>query len=258
LDLDYRLEEVLSNLSPHVNQIIVVNDGSTDASPEIIRRFLEGREGVTCLSTGENRGKGAALRDGFEYAVHLLEEGRIAPEDIIVTLDADGQHWSPEIPRVAAFMEERGFDAVVTQRDLSEYPLYKRVGNYLLTLNARLLSGLPYRDSECGFRLLRAGLLSRILPLFTGVRYSCEQEISVLLGCLRARVTNEYRIAPVYYRSNTRLKDAFLNVAMGWIAFLRARFGIQYRPAEPREAVVARAILSSGKTAEGDCPSPAT
>lgn len=226
---DTRIAEVLKNVARCADLLIVVNDGSTDTSPHLLAGFAEGNSTTLYLSIEKNRGKAAALRDALRCAQDMLQEGKISPEDVIVTIDADGQHWAQEIDKIASFMENGGYDAVIARRDFSAYPLYKIIGNRILSLNASILANFRFHDSECGLRLFKAGLLPKILPYYTGVRYSCEQELSILLRLSGARLSNDYSIRPTYYRSNTTLRDAYINIALGWIAFLRFQFGLTGR-----------------------------
>jgi glycosyltransferase involved in cell wall biosynthesis len=219
-----RVEGVLAELRDFAEHFIVIDDGSTDASYDILRAWSQDQPGVKLVRFPVNRGKAKALQCAFAWIVTLLRAGVIAAEDIIFTTDADGQIKSQDLSQALSYMQEHDLEALISRRDFSLYPAYKIAGNRLLSLNASLAAGRPLHDSECGLRLLRAGLVPRLLPFYTGVRYSAEQEISVILSRLGVKLDNEFTIALKFYHSNTTLKDFFLNLLLGQIAWLRVRF----------------------------------
>ena len=88
----------------HLPDVVVVNDGSTDATPK-----AAAGAGATVLHHPQNLGKGAALKTGFRYA---LERGF----DAVVTVDADGQHLPSEIPKFVRAFRETGADLVIGDR----------------------------------------------------------------------------------------------------------------------------------------------
>src|SRR5258706_596440 len=76
------LEKVISDVLAYSNDVIVVNDGSTDSTPEIVKKFSN----IVVISYLPNKGKGKALRTGIRYA---QEKGF----DYAITIDSDGQHF---------------------------------------------------------------------------------------------------------------------------------------------------------------------
>jgi dolichol-phosphate mannosyltransferase len=144
------LDEVL-RFSP---EVLVVDDGSTDGTSELLRN----RHDVYRVTHEKNRGYGAALRSSFEYT---LAHGY----DVLVTIDCDGQHSPQRIPR---FVEAaRDADLVSGSRYLEQFagdsqpPEGRRKINATITteINARL--GLNLTDAFCGFKAYRAGALER-------------------------------------------------------------------------------------------------
>lgn len=85
------LERVLREVFDHIPagmRVVVVNDGSTDRTAELLQRFPE----AVVIDLGENRGKGEALCTGFHYA-------RVNGYTHVVTMDTDGQHFASDIPK---------------------------------------------------------------------------------------------------------------------------------------------------------------
>lgn len=162
-----RVAAVVSGARAVVSRVIVVDDGSSDATAEKARAA-----GAAVLRHGENRGKGAALHTGLEYA---LAEGFEAA----ITVDADGQHDVAEIP---AFIEEyvaSHADIVVgsRMRDHRGMPIVRAVTNRLTSSVLSLIAGQRITDSQSGFRLIRCATAAR-LPVLT-TRYDAESEIIV-------------------------------------------------------------------------------
>ena len=87
------LARVISDVLEYTSNVIVVNDGSTDDTEQIIESF----PGIEKVSYKKNRGKGWALRKGFQHAVGL-------GYDNAITIDSDGQHFAKDLP---AFLEKQ-------------------------------------------------------------------------------------------------------------------------------------------------------
>lgn len=148
------IAEVVLKAEKYVDEVVVVDDGSSDLTGEIARRM-----GATVLRHETNRGKGAALRTGF---LHALRSGA----DVVVTLDADGQHDPDEIPRLIEPIIKGGADVVVGSRYLGTsqgIPLYRRVGLALINALGRLVSGAPVSDTQSGFRAYSRRALSVVV-----------------------------------------------------------------------------------------------
>src|SRR5262249_22276015 len=146
------LEPVLQQVERYADSILVVDDGSTDRTPELLRKF----PAIQVIRHERNRGYGAALRSAFEYTVQQGYEG-------LVTLDCDGQHEPSLIPEVASHLSEA--DIVSGSRYLHVFdpsqrpPEERRRINVEVTgwLNDRL--GLHLTDAFCGFKAYRASAL---------------------------------------------------------------------------------------------------
>ena len=230
------LLSVLEPLSRLVDMIVVVDDGSRDRSLSLAESWARGRNGTWILRLSENRGMSSALREGFVFLATCLQDGMIGPDDLILTLDADGQHDSGEIHALCGHVEKEGLDVALTRRDFSLYPVHKRLGNSLLTIWGSIWSGFRYSDVESGFRAMRAKVIPPLLDYYTGFHYSCAQEIAILTARLGFRVDNRFRTVIQLYRSQTAIRDVFVNASLGFWAFARwaLRRKIESRPALAR------------------------
>lgn len=146
------IAQVLENTKPFVDRMIVVDDGSSDRTAEIARTH-----GAIVVGHITNRGLGAALGTGF--AVALRQEA-----DLVVTLDADGQHEPAEIQKFIKAIED-GADVVIGSRMLTGFvgmPWRRRIAQMLGNLATLCLFGAWVTDSQSGFRALTRYALGKI------------------------------------------------------------------------------------------------
>ena len=156
--------------------VYLVDDGSTDGTGDVGR----GR-GATVLRHATNRGKGAALATGIAAAL-------AADADVIVTLDADGQHPPAEIPRLLAPIADGRADLVLGARARTgSMPVSRRFTNWLSARLATRLAGQGVSDAQTGFRAFTRGVAQRVRPVEERYAY----ETAFLLGALHSgsRVT---------------------------------------------------------------------
>jgi glycosyltransferase involved in cell wall biosynthesis len=148
--------------------IIVVDDGSIDNTYEEACKA-----GAIVVRHNKNMGKGVALKTGFKKALEMNA-------DIIVVLDADGQHNPEEIPRLLETMNSENSDVVVGSRFLGSIkgmPRARILSNTLTTRILRLFFGLPITDSQSGYRAYKRQLLENVE--FSATRFSAETEILI-------------------------------------------------------------------------------
>lgn len=218
---------VLESVSARVDLLVVVDDGSSDSSLRLATAYAQAHRNVEILRLEKNRGMSAALREGFTHVAARVREGALAPDDVLLTLDADGQHDSSEIEALCLHLERAGLDVALTRRDFALYPAYKRLGNLLMTVWGSLWSGHRYDDVESGFRAMRLKVLPPMLDYYTGYRYSCAQEIAILTARLGFRVDNRFVTAIRLYRSQTSVRDVVVNACLGFWAFVRWALGFK-------------------------------
>ncbi len=182
------IREILRRVSavPLRKEIIVVDDGSTDATrkllAEIERQGLPGPQPNTLrvILQPENRGKGAALATGF---------GAVAG-DIVCIQDADLEYDPAEYPVLIAPIIDGRADAVYGSRFLGSTHrvlfFWHMIGNKLLTLLSNMFTDLNLTDMETGAKAFRADVIKNI-PL-SSERFGFEPEVTAKLGRMRARI----------------------------------------------------------------------
>ncbi len=235
------LLSVLEPLASLVDLLVIVDDGSTDRSPVLVESWARSRSHVRVLRLPVNQGMSSALREGFVFLDSLLRGGSLGPEDLMLTLDADGQHDAREIRALCEHVERMGLDVALTRRDFSLYPLHKRLGNRIMTVWGSVWSGFRYADVESGFRAMRLKVIPGLLDYYTGFRYSCAQEIAIVTARLGFRVDNSFTTVIQLYRSQTAIRDVFINAFLGFWAFAR---WASHRKVEGRQPL-ARPVVNS-------------
>ncbi|MHB1505394.1 MAG: glycosyltransferase family 2 protein [Sulfobacillus sp.] len=241
---------VLGGVANWVDRIIAVDDGSSDGSATSLDDWATGGPGRTVLHHPRNRGMSQALLSGFSYLVLALRDGYLKPEDLLIMIDADGQHLPEEIPRLVKRLTDHDLDVVLGRRGLSGYPFGKRFGNRALSWWASLLGGQPYEDAESGFRVMRLETVRRLLPYFTALAYGCAQELAVLTARQGARVDNTEPVTIRYYRKGVRHRDGITNALMALVAFARS-FTRPRLDAVARASAVLRDVRVVGGWASG-------
>lgn len=187
------LTEVLSEVRKYTREILVIDDGSTEPTQEIIRQ----ESGIYVLRHEQNQGYGAALRSAFEYALS-------GQYDVLVTIDCDGQHEPRLIPELSAAVFDRDdqpADIVSGSRYLKRFPgesvppANRRQINRQITdwLNGRFELGLT--DSFCGFKAYRVDALSSLR--ITELGYAMPLQMWVQAAALDWKVV-EYPVPLVY------------------------------------------------------------
>lgn len=139
------IERVVARTLPHVDQVIVIDDGSTDATAE---RALAA--GAMVIRHEQNLGKAAGIMSAFQAATDC-------GADILVLLDGDGQHDPDEIPALVEPIRSGQADVVVGSRFLdirNPIPFYRTIGQRVLNVASHIGSGLKCSDSQCGYRAL--------------------------------------------------------------------------------------------------------
>jgi hypothetical protein len=150
-----------------------------------------------------------------------MRSGELSPDDLVYTIDADGQHDLDVLDDLHRRSVDEKLDALLVRRDLSTYPLYKQAGNWVLSTWATLWAGARLDDVESGYRIFRLGALSDALTYYRGYKYSETVEVAVVLCRLGYRVRNDIVVPVPVYRSRTRMYDVFVDLGAIPLAAMR-------------------------------------
>jgi len=216
---------VLSQVAQYTDGMVLIDDGSTDDSPRLLAEWARGKPEIYVLRMPTNTGMAGALKRGYYFIDYLFRIGKLSADDVMINIDADNQHKPEYIGELIKRMSAGGYDICLTRRDFSLYPLYKKIGNRLLSWLASGLSGFRYHDVESGMRFLRVGVVGSILEYFIGWRYSCAQEIALISAKRQMKVDNGFVVEINYYRPGTTVLDGFIVVLMSFIVWFRLLLG---------------------------------
>ena len=144
--------EVIKKCLKFSDQVVVCDDGSTDDTYEIADAA-----GAHVIRHDVNIGKGEALRTLFKFAIH-------SKNDIIVTIDGDGQFLPEEIPKLVSDIEEKKSDIVIGYRfdDATDMPNYRRFGNKMLDKMANMVTELSVSDTQSGYRAYSKDVIEKL------------------------------------------------------------------------------------------------
>ena len=146
------IEDVMQK-EGYTYEIIMVDDGSRDASWKIVKELSEKNECIRGISFRRNYGKSAALYHGFKAA-----EGRV-----VVTMDADLQDSPEEIPEMYRMVVEEGYDIVSGwKKQRFDNKLTKNIPSKLYNATARWVTGIKLHDMNCGLKAYRNEVVKNI------------------------------------------------------------------------------------------------
>lgn len=180
-------------------EVVVIDDGSTDKTSLIAKKRR-----VRVIKHLINRGLGASLATAFEFA-------RKRKVDILVTMDADGQHDPADIKKMIKPIIESGKDVVVGSRLTKTYksmPKERRIINLLANIVTFFLSGVWSSDSQSGFRAFSKNAVDKIQLITQRMEVSSE-----ILGKIKEKKLNysEIPIKPIYTKYSLQKGQSILN-----------------------------------------------
>ena len=159
-----RIAAVIRGASQYVSEVIVVADGSTDDTAAVALAA-----GARVIRHAENCGAGAATMTGLEAARRL-------GYDVAITLDADGQHATADIPRLVETLQKESADLVIANRfgRKNTIPFIRRIANTIGNLVTFFATGIYLPDTQCGFKAFSPKALSEIELKMSGFEFCTE------------------------------------------------------------------------------------
>jgi glycosyltransferase involved in cell wall biosynthesis len=206
-----RIENALARVLECVEQqgwdaeVLVVDDGSKDATPEIVHRWMERYPRLHLIQNDGNRGKGFSVRNG------LLQAGG----EIVMFTDADLSAPMEEAERLFAAIAD-GADVAIGSRWLDKarqtihQPLYRRFFGRCFNWVTRTVMGLPFKDTQCGFKAFRRQAAQVIFRLQRIERWGFDPEILFIAR----KLGYDIREVPVTWGHDERSRMSYLKDGM--------------------------------------------
>lgn len=172
------IQGLIQSVKRYVPDVLVINDGSADNTEELARQG-----GANVISFKHNAGKGKVLKDGFDYALKNNY-------DAVITMDADGQHTPGDILNIIERALPPKVGIVVGNRMAhpGNMPPLRFVTNLFMSLIISLLCRQNIPDTQCGFRLIKCGVLRSMCLI--SLNYEIESEMLVKTGRLGFRIVS--------------------------------------------------------------------
>jgi len=182
-------------------EVLVIDDGSVDDTPQIVQSWMESYPRLHLVKNPGNRGKGYSVRNG------LLQ----AAGDIVMFTDADLSAPMEEAERLLAAIE-RGADVAIGSRWMDRtrqtihQPMYRRFFGRCFNRLTRTVMGLPFKDTQCGFKAFRRPAAQVIFRLQRIERWGFDPEILFIARKLRFSI----REVPVTWGHDERSRISYL------------------------------------------------
>jgi glycosyltransferase involved in cell wall biosynthesis len=176
------LDGVLAEVTKYADNVLVVNDGSTDATALLLAKWEQQSAGLRVVHHSENLGYGAALRTAFQFAIEQDYQ-------FLVTLDCDGQHQPQRIPRFVSACNTAdiisGSRYLVKHEGDSAPPSGRMMINRQITAELNELLQLNLTDAFCGFKAYRVDALRRLDIRETGYAMPLELWVQAAMQGMR-------------------------------------------------------------------------
>lgn len=191
-----RIGEVVKEIRRHVPLVVVVDDGSPDRTAEVA-----GQAGALVLRHAQNQGKGCALQTGFS---HAMKEAC----DVVITMDADGQHSPDDIPTFLEAYQRTGIPVLLGNRMTHQEDM-PRIRLWTNRIMSRIISRVMKQyvpDTQCGFRLFHR----EVLPFLNvdSHRFAAESEVLLHLADRGFRI-DSVRVTVIYRNEQSKINPVF-------------------------------------------------
>lgn len=203
--IENNLKEVtgsLSKINPNY-EVIIVNDGSTNGCFEEARRFSRKNKKVKVVGYKKNKGKGSALKYGFNYV----------SGNYVTFLDCGGDLDTRQIKNFLAIMDAEHADIVIGSKKHPKsrvhYPLMRRIMSGVYRMINKILFGLDVNDTQVGLKLFKKALLNEVMPRIAIKRFAFDLELLVIANKLGYRIAEAPITLTYKFKSTIDIRAVF-------------------------------------------------
>jgi glycosyltransferase involved in cell wall biosynthesis len=224
------LEKLTQSLDLNHYEIIVVNDGSTDLSAQIIKSFSQ----ITIIEHEENKGYGASIRSASLYC-----KGKY-----LIWFDSDGQHQIEDLIKLSVELEKCDLDFIIGERDQNSHEVFnRRFGKAILRVVVRIAAGRLVKDYNCGLRGFKKSVLTRYLHLIpNGFGASTTTTLLMLERNYKGKFVSVRTVAREGQSTVRQFRDGFNTIMLvmrifllfkpmlffGWVGVISIIMGLVY------------------------------
>ena len=161
---EQKIYDIVKETSKFVDKVVVCDDCSVDKTKELAEKA-----GAIVIKHSKNTGYGGAIKSLIQYTKKI-------GADVMVTIDADGQHLPEEIPKLVTALNEKNADIIIGYRfdKKEEMPTYRRFGIKVIDKITNVATELPYRDTQSGFRAYSKKAIQSLKVTSDGMGVSSE------------------------------------------------------------------------------------
>lgn len=217
------IKKTVTTLPSFIETIVIIDDGSTDNTIDVVKKLKKTDNRVHLLENGENQGLGYSLKNGFRYTLNSSKA------DIIGVAAGDAQCDPNYIQSMLDALLDNKLDYVKANRfyhhdALKAMPIYRKVGNIFISLLTKFSTGYySISDTQNGYGFFTKNIMQRMNLDFIGNRYDYENSVLIALSIAGARI-KDHPVPAVYGEETSTIK--FLPTAIRalkaiWIGFWR-------------------------------------
>jgi len=219
-------------------ELVISDDGSKDETITVAKGFSDQFPHLKVVALKENAGKGAAIRNGIKSSIG----------EWVLVADADMATPWTEIDKFFEFLAHEPADMLIGSRALKEsdikthQPFFREYMGKIFNLIIRTITGLSFKDTQCGFKLIKNSLAQKLLPLLKVDRFAWDVELLMMARLANAKVQD--RPVEWHHREASRVRPIVDSFEM-LMATLNMRLNMELNRGRIKDKISHEPISSS-------------